>query len=183
MTSSNTNDISEDDINDAQDAWCEGLLNISRAWLERETRGDEYKRLARQFLVDLYDDFEENRVFFRPTLAMAPYNFRTTREGALAYFIGEDPDNFPNDKGFIKLGWLHARYDNVIEDKKAIQRYGNIGIAMGNVYLRTDDMSIGGRETIVDKVFVFRKDDVGRVRLIVHNSAATNMPPTEVPEN
>jgi hypothetical protein len=169
-------DITEDEVNEAQQAWCDGLIDICRAYQQ----GGDYRKLAVEFIDNLYD-FDRGRVFFRPTLAMAPQNFRTTKAGALSYFIGEDP-NFPNDKGFIKLGWISATYDNFIEGKEAIQVHGNIAIAMGNVYLRNEEVSIGGRETIVDKVFVYRKDDDGKLRLIVHNSAVTNLPPTEVPE-
>ena len=53
---------------------------------------------------------------------------------------------------------------------------------MGNVYLR-NEVNIGGTETVVDKVFVYRKDDDGNLRLIVHNSAVSNLPPLEVPED
>lgn len=169
-------DITEDEVNKAQREWCDRLVETSRAY----PNGD-YRKLANEFIDDLYD-FQEGRVFFRPTLAMAPRNFRTTKPGALAYFIGEDPDNFPDDKGFIKLGWIWADFDNTIEGKEAIQIHGNIAIAMGNVYLRNEEVSIGGRETVVDKVFVYRKDSEGKLRLIVHNSAVSNLPPTEKPD-
>jgi hypothetical protein len=32
------------------------------------------------------------------------------------------------------------------------------------------------------KVFVYRKDSDGKLRLIVHNSAVSNLPPTEKPD-
>ncbi|HEU4835287.1 MAG TPA: hypothetical protein VFS90_12755 [Pyrinomonadaceae bacterium] len=174
-------DITPEEINEAQWTWCTRLVAISKAYMERETRGDEYRTLARKFVNELYDNWEERQVFFRPTLAMAPQNFRTTREGALAYFIGEDR-NFPNDKGFIKLNWIDARYDNIIEGKEAIQTHGTIGIVMGNVYL-TPEVSTDGKDTVVDKVFVYRKYGKGDLRLILHNSAATNLPPVEIPED
>jgi hypothetical protein len=113
---------------------------------------------------------------------MAPQNFRTTRAGALAYFIGENPD-FPNDTGFAKLPWISARYDNKIEGKDAIQIHGDIAIVMGNVYLRQAEVTVGGKEVVVDKVFVYRKDSYGTLRLIVHNSAVSNIPNTEEPED
>jgi len=169
MTDALPNDITEEEVNEAQQAWCDGLVAISRAYTER---GD-YRGLANRFIDDLYD-FEDGRVFFRPTLAAAPQNFRTTRRGALAYFIGED-DNFPRDEGFIKKGWASARYDNALERSNAIQIYGNIAMTMGNVYLR-EEASIGGREVVVDKVFAYRKDEKGKLRLIVHKSALSNEP-------
>ena len=165
-------DIDPEEVNKAQREWCDRLVATSRAY----PNGD-YRKLANEFIDDLYD-FQEGRVFFRPTLALAPRNFRTTREGALAYFIGEDPDNFPDDKGFIKLGWVWADFDNEIEGKEAIQIHGDIAIAMGNVYLK-NEVSIPGKQTVVDKVFVYRKDTRGKLRLIVHNSAVSNLPPDE----
>jgi len=170
-------DITPEEIDAAQELWCKGLVAISKAYMERKTRGDEYKRLACKFVDEMYDNWEERQVFFRPTLALAPQNFRTTREGALAYFIGEN-NRFP-DKGFIKLNWIDARHDNLIENKEAIQIHGTIGIAMGNVYL-TPEVSTDGKDTIVDKVFVFKKYGAGNIRLIVHNSAATNLPPDPI---
>lgn len=184
MTTSSTptnvspnSDITEDDVNKAQEAWCKGLVDISRAYRDH----DDYKGLANDFLDRLYD-FDDGKVFFRPTLAMAPQNFRTTRAGALSYFIGEDPD-FPNDKGFAKLPWISATYDNEIEGQEAVQIHGNIAIVMGNVYLRQDEVTVGGKEVVVDKVFVYRKDSEGTLRLIVHNSAVSNIPDTEEPED
>jgi hypothetical protein len=170
-------DITEDDVNEAQEAWCEGLVKISQAYRDNL----DYRRLANDFIDRLYD-FDGGRVFFRPTLAMAPQNFRTTRAGALSYFIGENPD-FPNDKGFAKLPWISATYDNEIEGKDAIQIHGNIAIVMGNVYLRQAEVTVGGKEVVVDKVFVYRKDNNGALKLIVHNSAVSNLPNTEEPED
>ena len=170
-------DITPEEINQAQRTWCTKLVEISRAYMDRARVGDEeYRRLAREFVDQRYDDWEEEQVFFRPTLALAPQNFRTTREGALAYFIGEN-NRFP-DKGFIKLNWIHARHDNIVEGNEAIQTHGNIGIAMGNVYL-TPEISTDGKDTVVDKIFVFRKYGENDLRLIVHNSAATNLPPEQ----
>ena len=165
-------DITEEEVNEAQQAWCDGLVEISRAYSD----GGDYRKLAETFIDDLYD-FQDGRVFFRPTLANAPRNFRTTRAGALAYFIGED-SNFPDDDGFIKKGWISAEYDNAIEGSNAIQIHGNIAMTMGNVYLR-QEVTIGGNEVVVDKVFAYRKHDEGKLKLIVHKSALTNKPSSE----
>lgn len=165
----NNSDITEKEVNEAQQAWCDGLVEISEAY---RNRGD-YKGLAERFIDNLYD-FKEGRVFFRPTLATAPRNFRTTRAGALSYFIGENSD-FPEDDGFAKKPWVDARYDNAIEGSNAIQIFGNIAMTMGNVYLQPE-VSTDGKEVVVDKVFAYRKDDKGKLRLIVHKSALTNMP-------
>lgn len=165
-------DITEREVNEAQQAWCDGLMSISRAYRE----GGNYRELAGKFIDDMYD-FQEGRVFFRPTLAAAPRNFRTTRAGALAYFIGEDP-NFPDDDGFAKKPWASARYDNAIEGSNAIQIHGNIAMTMGNVYLKAE-VTIDDKEVVVDKVFAYRKDKDGKLRLIVHKSALSNEPASE----
>jgi hypothetical protein len=182
MTTSSTaiDRIDEDEIDEAQRAWCEGLKAICREYIDHGENGN-YRRMAGEFIDDLYD-FEKGQVFFRPTLAMAPQNFRTTREGALSYFIGGDPDNFPNDKGFIKEKWVSVWFDNEIEGKRAVQVHGDVAIAMGNVYLSKHEVVVGGKMVVVDKVFVFFKRD-GRLRLIVHNSALSNIPDSEVPED
>ena len=170
-------DITEDEVNKAQREWCDRLVETSRAY-----PNGNYRKLANEFIDDLYD-FQEGRVFFRPTLAMAPRNFRTTKPGALAYFIGENPA-FPNDQGFAtKFHWISATYDNKIEGNDAIQIHGNIAIVMGNVYLRQAEVTAGGKEVVVDKVFVYRKDSNDTLRLIVHNSAVSNLPNTEEPED
>jgi hypothetical protein len=174
MPKPDRSDITEAEVNDAQRRWCKGLIAICKKY-----PGGDYKTEAEKFLDENYD-FGESAVFFRPTLAMAPQNFRTTREGALAYFIGENP-RFPKDDGFIKKGWVKAKFDNTIEGKKAIQVHRNIGIAMGNVYLM-QEVTLGGTWTVVDKVFVYLKRG-NEVRLIVHNSAVSNLPPLEKPED
>lgn len=159
--------ITEADVNAAQQAWCDGLVMIGKAYKDH---GD-YKAVASQMLDDAYD-FKEGKVFFRPTLALAPQGFRTTKAGALAYFVGGDP-NFPSDKGFALKPWVKCRYDNAVEGSNAIQIHGDIALAMGNVFITGED----GKEIFVDKLFAFRKSSDGKLRLIAHKSALPNLPP------
>jgi hypothetical protein len=158
--------ITEVEVNGAQQAWCDGLVKIGKTYKESA----DYKAAANQFIDDAYD-FNEGKVFFRPTLAVAPQGFRTTKAGTLAYFVGGD-QNFPNDKGFALKPWVKCRYDNAVEGSNAIQIHGDIALAMGNVYLTGED----GKEIFVDKLFVFRKGSDGKLRLIVHKSALPNLP-------
>jgi len=158
--------ITEAEVNAAQQAWCDGLIKIGKVYKEH---GD-YKAAASQVIDDEYD-FKEGRVFFRPTLAVTPQAFRTTKEGALAYFVGGDP-KFPGDKGFALAPWIKCRYDNAIEGSNAIQVHGDVALAMGNVYLTGEH----GKEIFVDKLFAFRKGSDGKLRLIVHKSALPNEP-------
>jgi hypothetical protein len=157
--------ITEADVNAAQQAWCDGLVQIGKVYKD----GGDYKAVASKLLDDLYD-FKDGRVFFRPTLAATP-PFRTTKAGALAYFVGGDPD-FPADKGFALKPWVKARYDNAIEGSNAVQIHGDIALTMGNVYLTGAD----GKEIMVDKVFAFRRCADGKLRLAVHKSAVPNLP-------
>jgi hypothetical protein len=153
--------ITVDDVNAAQQAWCDGLVKIGKVYKE----GGDYKGVAKQIISDLYD-YEEGRVFFKPTLASGENTFRKTKEGALSYFIGGNPD-FPEDKGFALEPWVKVRYDNAGEGNNGIQIHGDIALTMGNVYLTGKS----GNEIMVDKTFAFRKCADGKLRLIVHKSA------------
>jgi hypothetical protein len=153
--------ITEEEVNAAQQAWCDALVEIGR----RAEAGEDYRAFADQVLTDAYD-YDNGQVFFKPTLAWGDQTFRKTKEGAMAYFVGGD-DNYPNDKGFALKPWVAVRYDNGSRGAEGVQIHGNIGITMGNVYLTDKE----GNEIFVDKTFVFRKTDDGKVRLIVHNSS------------
>jgi hypothetical protein len=116
-------------------------------------------------LSDAYN-YDNGKVFFKPTLAHGDQTFRNDKKGALAYFIGGDPD-YPNDKGFALTPWVKARFDNAGEKNECIQIYGSVAITMGNVWV-TDK---NGKEVKVDKTWVFRKGKDGKLRIIVHKSA------------
>ncbi|MFO0879859.1 MAG: hypothetical protein U0840_21135 [Gemmataceae bacterium] len=149
------------DVNAAQQAWCDGLVKIGKVYAEE---GD-YKAAAKKVIDDLYD-FEDGKVFFKPTLAFGKNTFRKTKQGALAYFVGGDAD-FPEDKGFALKPWVKVRYDNFPTDVEGVQIHGDIALTMGNVYL-TDK---SGKEIMVDKTFAFRRCKDGKLRLIIHKSA------------
>jgi hypothetical protein len=152
--------ITEAEVNAAQQAWCDGLVKIGAVHKE----GGDYKAVAGQLIDDLYD-YKEGKVFFKPTLAFGKNTFRPTREGALSYFIGGNKD-FPEDTGFALKHWVKVRYDNNAAEN-GIQIHGNIAITMGNVYLTNSKVE----EVKVDKTFVFRKCDDGKLRICAHKSA------------
>jgi hypothetical protein len=149
------------EVNAAQQAWCDGLVKIGRVHKE----GGDYKAVAEQLITDLYD-YDDGKVFFKPTLAFGPNTFRKTKAGALSYFVGGNPD-FPEDTGFALKHWVKVSYDNAGEADNGIQIHGDIAITMGNVHLT----NAAGDEVVVDKTFVFRKCKDGKLRLIVHKSA------------
>ena len=161
--------ITYDEVNAAQQAWCDALVKIGK--LKEE--GGDYKAYAEQVLSEAYN-YDYGKVFFKPTLAFGDQTFRNDKKGALAYFVGGDPD-YPNDKGFALTPWVKARYDNAGDHNEGIQIYGSVAITMGNVWV-TDKT---GKEVMVDKTWVFKKGKDGKLRIIVHKSALPYLPSTK----
>lgn len=153
--------ITYDEVNAAQQAWCDALVQIGK--LKEE--GGDYRAYAEQVLSDAYN-YDYGKVFFKPTLAFGDQTFRNDKKGALAYFVGGDPA-YPNDQGFALKPWVKARYDNAGQDNQGIQIYGSVAITMGNVWVTDRD----GNEVMVDKTWVFRKGEDGKLRIIVHKSS------------
>jgi hypothetical protein len=158
--------ITYDEVNAAQQAWCDALVKIGK--LKEE--GGDYKAYAEKVLSEAYN-YDFGKVFFKPTLAFGDQTFRNTKKGALAYFVGGDLD-YPNDKGFALKPWVKARYDNAGNTNEGIQIYGSVAITMGNVWV-TDKT---GKEVMVDKTWVFKKGKDGKLRIIVHKSALPYLP-------
>lgn len=158
--------ITKAEVNAAQQGWCDALVAIGKV----STEGGDAKALATKVLTEAYD-YDKGTVFFKPTLAYGKNTFRPTKAGALSYFVGGDP-NFPEDKGFALTPWVKARYDNLGDGDEGIQIHGDIAITMGNVWVTKKD----GTETMVDKTFVFKKGEDGKLRLIVHKSSLPYVP-------
>jgi hypothetical protein len=161
--------ITYDEVNAAQQAWCDALVKIGK--LKEE--GGDYKAFAAEVLSSAYN-YDYGKVFFKPTLAYGEQTFRNNKKGALAYFIGGDPD-YPNDKGFALTPWVKARFDNAGDKNQGIQIYGSVAITMGNVWV-TDK---SGNEVMVDKTWVFKKGKDGKLRIIVHKSSLPFTPPVK----
>ena len=158
--------ITYEEVNAAQQAWCDALVQIGK--LKEE--GGDYKAFANQVLTDAYN-YDQGKVFFKPTLAFGDQTFRNDKKGALSYFVGGDAD-YPNDKGFALKPWVKARYDNAGEKNEGIQIYGSVAITMGNVWVTDKE----GNEVMVDKTWVFKKGKDGKLRIIVHKSALPYSP-------
>jgi hypothetical protein len=152
--------ITERDVNAAQQSWCDGLVEIGRVYGE----GGNYAAVADRVIDELYD-YKDGTVFFKPTLAFGANAFRSTKEGALSYFVGGNP-TFPEDTGFALKRWQKVRYDNNAA-ANGIQIHGEIAITMGNFYL-TDAQ---GGEIVVEKTLVFRRCSDSKLRLCAHKSA------------
>ncbi|WP_461057142.1 hypothetical protein [Silanimonas algicola] len=150
--------VTEAEVVAAQAAWCNALVAISK---EGETRGPAAaKALAGQVLDAAYG-YNLGPVLFKPTLTEAPQTFRTTRAGALAYFVGGDPA-FPRDTGFALKGWTACAAENA-----AIHINGDVATTMGNVMITGKD----GNVTTVDKTWTFKKTDDGKLRIVLHHSS------------
>ena len=150
--------ITEAEVLAAQTGWCNALVAISK---EGETNGQAAaKTLAGQVLDAAYG-YNLGPVLFKPTLTEKPQTFRTTREGALAYFVGGDP-NFPKDTGFALKGWTACKAENA-----AIHINGDVATTMGNVMITGKD----GNVTTVDKTWTFKKTDDGKLRIVLHHSS------------
>ncbi len=152
--------ITEDDVNASQSAWCDALITIGQVYSE----GGEYRAVADRLIDDLYD-YKDGTVFFKPTLAFGANAFRSTKEGALSYFIAGNP-KFPEDTGFALKRWVKVRYDNNAAEN-GIQIHGDVAITMGNFYLTNNE----GKEITVEKTLVFRRCSDGKLRLCTHKSA------------
>ena len=142
----------------AQQNWCAGLLKISQAYA---SGGIKAATTTAEAVIDRDYAYQFGPVAFKPTLTSGSQTFRATREGALAYFVGNNP-RFPNDKGFALKPWRSCKAVNEV-----VQLFGSAGITMGNVIF-TDAK---GDTTVVDKTWVFEKDSDNSVRIILHHSS------------
>jgi len=146
------------DLVQAQKDWSDVLIKISQT---HEREGVEQARaVARELIDDLYA-LDYGPVLFKPTLAGAGQNFRMDLQGALAYFVGGDPE-FPRDSGFALKGWQSVEVENA-----GIYIAGDIGMTMGRVTV----VNGAGERTVVDKSWVFRKMSDQSVRIILHHSS------------
>ena len=150
--------ITESEVLTAQRAWGDALVAISTTF---ETEGIEAAKALAEKVIDEAYGYQFGAVLFKPTLTVAPQTFRTTRAGALAYFVGGDPD-FPMDTGFALKGWRKVEIKNA-----AIFISGDTATTMGNVMITDKD----GKVTTVDKTWQFLKDDSGKLRTILHHSS------------
>lgn len=147
--------ITKQEVLDAQKIWGEGIVRIGKVFSEK---GD-YKTEAKEHIANLYG-YNLGTVLFKPTLA-ADKQFRTTKEGALSYFVGHD-ENFPEDHGFAIKPWSAVRWESI-----GVKTKGNMAIAMGNYYFTPTN---GGKEVKVEYTFAYTKDDKGVLRIIMHGS-------------
>ena len=145
--------ITEKEVISAQKHWSDGLIKISN---NHKNNLDYISQAIKH--IDILYDYADGKVLFKPTLAR-DIQFRNTKEGALSYFVANN-DDFPEDNGFALKGWTDVRWEN-----SGIQTFDNIAIAMGNYFFTNNDGTI-----MVEFSFVYRKDDQGNLKIILHDS-------------
>ena len=150
--------ITETEVLGAQKAWCQALVDISSTYAKD---GQPAAKALAEKVIDGAYGYQMGAVLFKPTLTVTPQTFRTTRAGALSYFVGGDPD-FPKDTGFALKGWTKCESQNA-----GIFITGDSATSMGNVMVTNKD----GKVTTVDKTWTYVKDDAGNLRIVVHHSS------------
>lgn len=153
--------ITEKEVLEAQEKWAVGVIDIGKKFSEKK----DYISCAELFLDELYG-FNYGDVLFKPTLA-SETQFRLDKASALSYFVGGSTD-YKEDNGFALNCWTHIRFEN-----SGVRIEGNIAITMGNYFMIKDKT-----EMKVEYSFVYKKDDHGKLRIILHDSHLPYSPGT-----
>jgi len=153
----NTN-ITEAEVKAAQEGWGAALIQISNDYKDG---GIEKAKATASAVLDAAYGYNMGPVLFKPTLTVVPQTFRPTKEGALAYFVGDDT-NFPDDSGFALKGWTAYEFEN-----SAVHITADLALTIGKVRVTNGK----GEVTEVDKTWGFKKDDKGQLRIVLHHSS------------
>lgn len=151
-------EISREEVLAAQQAWGAALVQIAA---DHEKGGFDAAKATAEKVLDSAYGYNLGPVLFKPTLTTAPQTFRTTRDGALAYFVGGDTD-FPADKGFALNDWRKFETENA-----AIFIDGDVAMSMGKVRLTDQE----GNVTEVDKTWGYKRDPQRNLRIVLHHSS------------
>ena len=143
------------EIEKAQEKWGNGIVKIG----ELKDSLKECRMFTINFINKLYD-YENGIVQFKPTKA-SDFQFRGDVKAALSYFIGSDSD-FIEYKGFALNPWVKVDFEN-----NSINIINDIAIAMGNYFFTDND----GGKTKVEYSFVYKKNDIGDLKIILHHSS------------
>lgn len=141
--------ITTQEVEAAQRAWGEGIVNIGKA--------KDAKKAAINH-IDQFYAFDHGQVLFKPTLASED-QFRGTKKEALSYFIGQDLEE---DNGFALAPYTAVRWENegIITDTDSAK-------AMGNYFFTKTD----GTEVKVEYSFGYVKDANGNLKINLHHSS------------
>ena len=150
--------ITEARLKDARNLWGEALVAISLAFDEE---GLDAARQRANEALDVAYGYHLGPVLFKPTMAGGEQTFRTTRAGALSYFIGHN-EEFPQDDGFGLKSWRQ-----VVSSAGTAFIEGDVALWMGNVTFTNNR----GEQTVVDKSWGYKQDAEGRLRIVLHHSS------------
>jgi hypothetical protein len=157
------NCITSQELANARKMWGDALVAIS---LANDQKGlQAATQIAKQVIDGAYS-YNLGPVLFKPTLTSGDHTFRTTRDGALSYFVGQNP-KFPNDNGFALKGWRKADIETAAEFID-----GDVAMWMGIVTL-TDK---NGNKVKVDKSWGYKKGSDGKLRIVLHHSSLPYLP-------
>jgi hypothetical protein len=165
----NDNIISAKEVRAAHKAWTDALVSISQT--NKKKGFDAAKELAGDVIDGAYA-YELGAVAFKPTWAFGDTTFRTTRDGAVSYFVGGDqnfddlgfglgnkPDPVTGERSPWKKAWF---------DRSVIRLDGNTATVQGLLYTKDE----AGNVSYVDKTWGYQKDDDGSVRVVLHHSSS-----------
>ena len=155
--------ISLEEVNAAQKGWCNALLAISAAY---QAGGYSAAKSKASAVIDSAYAYQYGPVAFKPTYAVGSSTFRPTRAGALAYFVGPDPDvkQFGPKQGFATYrNWKACSVSDTV-----VQLLGNTANTMGVVTLTDSE----GRQGSVEKTWTFWQPAPGVIRIVLHHSSS-----------
>lgn len=155
--------LSETEVRQAQESWGKALIQIST---EHDKKGLRTATETAKKIIDAAYGYQLGTVLFKPTLTSGDQTFRTSKEGALAYFVGGNKA-YPNDSGFALKGWREFKNENA-----GVFINGDVAMTMGKVHL-TDK---NGQVTTVDKTWAFKKMPSGEVKIVLHHSSLPYQP-------
>ena len=150
--------IKETDLTDVIVQWGNELIAISASY---EEKGIEQATIMASEMLDRLYGFEFGPVLFKPTLSGGEKTFRTTKQGALSYFVGHDP-SYPMDTGFGIKFWREVK-----SETSAMMIEENVAMWMGWVIFTNKH----GDMIKVDKSFGFRKLQSGELKIVLHHSS------------
>ena len=155
--------ITDEDLAAARAAWGEAVVALSNAY---EAGGIDAARALASDTLDAAYGYNLGPVLFKPTLSGGEQTFRTTKKGALSYFVGHDPD-YPNDAGFGIRGWRTVRFETAASFVE-----GDVALWMGWAMFTDKD----GQVTKTDKSFGYKRDAEGALRVVLHHSSLPYQP-------
>lgn len=157
--------------------WCDNVVCVGRVFSENGDVDEIALKVVNQtYDYDNVDDGGSEpkvSVLFKPTQAFAEQTFRPTKGGALAYFVGCNPE-FPYDAGFKLKPYVHVCHTEL----RSIE-LGPVALAQCKVRLTEGD----GSYLWVDKSFAFKICQDGRVRIVLHHSSLPYPETDKIPES